>query len=125
MPALLTMTCSPPKVVHGEVDQGLDLVDVGHVGPPEGHGVTQSGGQGLTLVHGDVGHDHRGALVGEQLDGGPADPARTPRDDGDLPREFHAHVRRFLSDWRPAPGRAPGASAAPTGSSESGAGDRT
>ena len=35
MPALLNMTCRPSEAVDGEVDQGLDLVRVGHVGPFE------------------------------------------------------------------------------------------
>ena len=84
-------------MLHGEVDQRLDLVDIGHVGAPERHGIAQLGGQRFALLDGHVGDDDLGAFAGEELDGGPADPARTSGDDGDLPRQFVAHIRRFLS----------------------------
>ena len=76
----------PAECLHGEVDQRLDLVDVGHVGPPEGHGIAQLGRQRLALLDVHVGDDDLGPFADEELDGGPADPARPPGDDGNLPR---------------------------------------
>ena len=72
--------------VHRDMDQGLDLLPIGHVeghdiGPPTGPGDVLGGDGGTVLV--PVGADHHRSGLGHALGGGPADAAGRSGDDGD------------------------------------------
>ncbi len=73
MPALFTMTWSPPNSLDGEVD-GLPapVVGVGDVGRLERGGGAELGRQRLAAFGVDVGDDDAGAFLHEALDDGAA-----------------------------------------------------
>ena len=97
MPALLNMTCSPPKVSTAKSTSAwtssasatsVRLKATPSPSPAASASPLSASTSATTTL---------APSAGEQLGGGAADPAGTPRDDGDLPRQFLAHVQRFLS----------------------------
>ena len=67
MPALLNMTCSPPNVLDGEVDERLHLVGFGDVGALEDSVGAQCRGRRLAAGLVDVGDHDLGAFGDESL----------------------------------------------------------
>ena len=112
-PALLNMTWSPPKWPTAKSTSSSDLLRVGHIGPFEHGRLARASGQLLAPLDIHVGDDDLRPFVDEQLDGGPADPARSPGDDRHLAGELlvdqlvsPVHRPRCAADGQPRCSRA-------------------
>ena len=87
----------PTEMLDREVDELLDFVRVGNVGPLERGCRAKRRRQLLAPLRVHVGDDDLRSFRHEQLSGGAADPAGAPRDDRDLPRKLLAHRQLVLS----------------------------
>ena len=85
-PALLTITCRPPKCSTAVVTRPADLVDIGHVGFDEQRVVTEVRGQRRAGVAVDVADQHLRALGREPARQALAQPRCAAGDDRDLAR---------------------------------------